>query len=58
MGDIYKSIDEQNIYKKRKLLIIIVDMIVDMLSNKKLNPIVMELFVRGRKLNTFLAFIT
>ena len=34
-------------------------MIVDMLSDKKLNnPIVTELFVRGRKLNTFLAFIT
>ena len=26
-------------------------MIVDMLTNKKLNPIVTELFIRGRKLN-------
>ena len=32
-------------------------MIVDMLSNKKLNPIT-ELFVRGRKLNISLVFIT
>ena len=33
-------------------------MIADMLSNKKLNPIVNELFFRGRKLNISLAFIT
>ena len=33
-------------------------MITDMLSNKKLNPIVIELFLRGRKLNIFLVFIT
>ena len=34
------------------------DIIADMLSNKKFNPIVTELFIRGRKLNTSLAFIT
>ena len=33
-------------------------MVADMLSNKKLNPIVTELFIRGRKLNIFLVFIT
>ena len=33
-------------------------MITDMLSNKKLNPIVIELFLRGRKLIIFLVFIT
>ena len=33
------------------------DMIADMLSNKKLNPIVTELFIRGRKLNIYLVFI-
>ena len=32
-------------------------MIADMLSNKKLNPIVTELFIRGRKLNISLVFI-
>ena len=26
-------------------------MIADMLSNKKLNPIVTELFIRGKKIN-------
>ena len=32
-------------------------MIANMLSNKKLNPIVTELFIRGRKLNIYLVFI-
>ena len=57
MGDIYKNIEENNPNKKRKKLIIFDDLIVDMLSNKKLNPIVTELF-RGRKLNIPLAFVT
>ena len=34
------------------------DMIADMLSNKKINPIVTELFITGRKLNNSLVFIT
>ena len=50
MDDICKNIEEYNPNKKRKLLIVF-DMIADMLSNKKLNPIVTELFTRGRKLN-------
>ena len=33
-------------------------MISDMLSNKKLNPMVTELIIIGRKLNIFLVFIT
>ena len=51
MDDIYKNIEEYNPNKKRKILIVFDDMIADMLSNKKLNPIVTELFIRGRKLN-------
>ena len=39
-------------------MIVFDDMISDMLSNKKLNPIVTELFIRGRKLNISLVFIT
>ena len=58
MDDIYKNIEEYNPGKKRKLLIVFDDMIADMLSNKKLNPIVTELFIRGRKLNISLVFIT
>ena len=39
------------------MLIVFDDMIADMLSNKNLNPIVTELFIRGRKLNISLVFI-
>ena len=46
MDDIYKKIEEYNANKKRKILIVFVDMIADMLINKKINPIVTELFIR------------
>ena len=42
MDDIYKNIEEYNPNKKRKILVVFDDMIADMLSNKKLNPIVNE----------------
>ena len=58
MDDIYKNIEEYNPNKKQETLIVFDDMIADMLSNKKLNPIVTELFIRGRKLNISLVFIT
>ena len=58
MDDIYENIEEHNPNKKRKMSIVFDDMIADMLSNKKLNPIVTELFIRGRKLNISLVFIT
>ena len=56
--DIYKNIEEYNPKKKQKILIVFDDMIADVLSNQKLNPIVTELFIRGRKLNIYLVFIT
>ena len=40
MDDIYKNIEHYNPNKKLKILIVFDDMIADMLSNKKLNPIV------------------
>ena len=58
MDDIYKNIEDYNPNKKRKVLVVFDDTIADMLSNKKLNPIVTELFIRGRKLNISLVFIT
>ena len=58
MQDVYKNIDEYNIHRDCKVLIIFDDMIADMINNKKLNAIVTELFIRGRKLNISLAFIT
>ena len=60
MDVIYKNIEEYNLNRKRKILIVSDDMIAYMLSNKKLNPIVTELFIRERKLklNIGLVFIT
>ena len=49
--NVYKHIDEYNVPKKRKILIVFDDMINDMINNKKLNSIVTELFIRDRKLN-------
>ena len=40
------------------MLFVFHDMIVEMLSNKKLNLIVTELFIKSRKLNISLVFIT
>ena len=58
MDDIYKSIEDCNPNKKSKILIVFDNMIADMVSNKKRNPIVTEVFIRGRNLNVFLVFIT
>ena len=43
--------------KKNKILIVFDDMIADIINNKKLNSIVTELFIRGRKLNISLVSI-
>ena len=58
MQDVHKNIEDYNPIKKRKILIVSDDMIADMISNNKLNPIVTELFIRGRKLYIYIAFIT
>ena len=58
MHDVYKNIDDYNPDKENKILIVFDDMIADMIHNKKLNSVVTELFIRGRKLNISLVFIT
>ena len=58
MQDVYKNIEDYKPGKKRKILIVFDYMIADMINNKRLNPIVTELFIRGRKLNISIAFIT
>ena len=58
MQDVYKNIEDYNPIKKRKILIVFDDVIADMISNNKLNPIVTELFIRDRKLNISIVFIT
>ena len=57
MNDIYKNNNECNPNKKRKISINFDDMIADVLSNKKLNPKLTEVFIRGRKLSISLVFI-
>ena len=57
MQDVYKNIEHYNPIKKCKVLIFD-DMIADMINNNKLNPIVTELFIRDRKLNISIVFIT
>ena len=49
---------EVTIHIKKKSIIVLGDMIADMINNKKLNSIVTELFIRGRKFNISIVFIT
>ena len=58
MQDVYKNIEDYNPIRNRKVLIVFDDMVADMINNNKLNPVVTELFIRGRKLNISIAFIT
>ena len=59
MDDFHKNIKEKNPNKKKsKISIVFDDMISNMLSNKKLDPIVTRIFIKGTKLNISLAFIT
>ena len=58
MQYVYKNIDEFNIDKERKRLMAFHDMIADMNNNKRLNSIATELFIRARRLNISLVFIT
>ena len=58
MHDVYKNINNYNPDKENKILIVFDDMIADMINSKKLNSIATELFIRDRKLNISLVFIT
>ena len=57
MHDVYKNINYYNPDKEGKILIVFDDMIADIIKNKKLNSIVTELFIRGRKLNISLVLL-
>ena len=56
--DVYKNTEDYNPNEERKMLVVFEDMIAGMINNKKLNPIVTELFIRGGKLNISIVFIT
>ena len=57
MQDVYKNIEVYNADRERKILIVFDDIIADMINNKKLNSIVTEFFIIGRKLNIFLVLL-
>ena len=58
MNDVYENIDLYNPNRKRKILIVFDDMIADIMTNKKFQSIIKELFIRCRKLNISLVFFT
>ena len=58
MDDVYENIDDYNPSRKRKILIAFDDIIANIMSNKKFQAVVKELFIRCRKLNISLVFIT
>ena len=58
MDDVYEKIHDYNSNRKRKIVIVFDDMITDIMTNKKFQSIIKELFIRCRKLNISLAFIT
>ena len=58
MDDVCEKIDDCNLSRRRKILIVFDDMIADIMTNKKFQVTIKELFIRCRKLNISLAFIT
>ena len=58
MDDVYENIHDYNPNRRRKILIVFDDMIADIMTNKKFQAIIKELFIRCRKLNIPLVFIT
>ena len=58
INDVYEYIDNYNANRKRKILIVFEDMIADIMTNKKFQSIIKKLFIRCRKLNISLVFIT
>ena len=56
MDDVYENIHDYNLSRKRKILIVFDDMIADIMTNKKIQSIIKELFIRCRKLNISLVF--
>ena len=58
MDDVYEDIDDYNPTRKRKILIVFDEMMADIMTNKEFQAIIRELFIRCRKLNVSIVFIT
>ena len=57
MDEVYDNIDDYNSNRRRKILIVF-DLIADIMANKKFQAMIKDLFIRCRKLNIWLVFIT
>ena len=57
MDGIYENIEVYNSNKRRKILVAFNDIIADILSNKQIDQVIIELFIRGRKLNISLVLL-
>ena len=58
MNDVYENIDNYRPNRNRQILIVFDDMIADIMTNEKFQSIIKELFIKCRKLNVSLVFIT
>ena len=58
MDDVYNNINAYNPNRKRKILIVFDEMIADIMTNKKFQAIIKDLFIRCKKMNILLVFIT
>ena len=58
MDDVYENIHDYNRRRKRKILVVFDEIIADIMASKKFQAIIKELFIRCRKLNISLVFIT
>ena len=58
MKDVYNNIHDYNLKRKRKIFIVFHDMIADIMTYKRFQTIIKELFIRCRKLNISVVIIT
>ena len=58
MDDVYENTHNYNLSRKRKILIVFYDMVADIMKNKKFQAVMKEFFIKCRKLNVSLVFIT
>ena len=58
MDDVYNNIDDNSPKRKIKIFIVFDDIIADIMTNKRFQAMIKELFIRCRKLNISLVFIT
>ena len=58
MDDVYNNIDDSNAKRKRKILIVFDDIVADIMTSKKFQAMIKQLFIRCRKLNVSLVLMS